>query len=82
MIKLLAGIMIAIGILVATGSGLCSLIVIFGMGTSAGGGGLIPVALVIGGVPFSVGVGLIAWGRKLLKDNKPLSLDDLNDRFE
>lgn len=81
MIKLFAGILLATGILLMTGSGLCSLAVIIGSMPN-GGGGIVWLALIIGGVPFSLGFGLFAWGRKLLRDQKRLSLDELNDRFE
>jgi len=82
MMKLFAGILIAIGILLMTGSGLCSLFVIIGTGMGPGAGGIIPIALVIGGIPFGVGFGAVAWGRKILKDQKQISLEELNDRFE
>ncbi len=80
MIKLFAGILMAIGILLMTGSGLCSLFVLFESGPY-GGGPMIWFVLVLGGVPFAIGFGLFAWGLKLLKRQGRVSLDELDDRF-
>ena len=80
MIILFAGILMAIGILLMTGSGLCSLLVIFGTG-QFGGGGIIGLALIVGGVPFLIGLGLAYWGRTLWKKGEHPSLEELDDRF-
>ena len=79
MIKLFAGILMAIGILLMTGSGLCSLFVIFGSGPDVGP--MIWFVLVLGGVPFALGFGLSAWGLKLLKRQRQISLNELDERF-
>ena len=65
--SLLGGLLLAVGILVAGVSGLCSLAVLV-MGV--GGGGLadtLPLLLVVGGVPFAIGLGLFFGGRSLLR---------------
>jgi hypothetical protein len=80
MIKLLAGLLLAIGILLMTGSGLCSLYVIIGAGPSSHWT-IIWFALVFGGLPFALGGGLFAVGLRLLKKQRRISLDELDDRF-
>jgi hypothetical protein len=64
--KLIGGILMAIGILIAGASGLCSLVFAIG-GLSGGGAELLPLVLVIGGVPFAIGFGMAALGRSLIK---------------
>ena len=70
--KFFGGLLMGIGILIATLSGLCSAWFLV-MSLSDSGGGefsgpsmLGPIA-VIGGVPFLTGVGLFFWGRWLLR---------------
>jgi len=65
------GILMAVGILIAGASGLCSLYVI-GMGALGGGEGLgmIPLVLMIGGIPCAAGVGLILGGRALIRSER------------
>lgn len=63
---LFGGLLLAIGILIAGASGLCSLVV----GIVSLNGEtltLVPLILLFGGVPFSIGFGLILWGRHLLR---------------
>ncbi|HEU4969438.1 hypothetical protein [Sphingomonas sp.] len=66
--RLFGGILLAIGILIAGASGLCTLIFV---GSSTGQpndlGPILPLALIFGGLPFLVGIGLIIGGRALLK---------------
>ncbi len=66
------GLLMAIGILIMTGSGLCSLVVI-GMGLSSMQIGealsALWLPLVIGGVPFVIGLGMFFGGRALLRDS-------------
>jgi len=62
--QLLGGILIAVGILIAGASGLCSMVALFGMGNGAN---ILPLVLLIGGIPLAVGVGLIFGGRALIR---------------
>ena len=66
--SLFGGILLAIGILVAGVSGLCSLVV-FGMGLGDSGGlvDTLPLLLLFGGLPFAIGLGLFFAGRSLLR---------------
>jgi len=62
--QLVGGILIAIGILIAGASGLCSLYMFFSSDAFASGGELLsilPVILIFGGGPIAAGVA-IAWG--------------------
>ena len=81
----LGGILLAVGILIAGASGLCSLYVI-GTGLSSGGspGELLsdlPLVLMVGGIPFAVGVGLILGGRALIRSERR-DVVDPGDTFE
>lgn len=72
MTKFFGGLLMAIGILIATLSGLCSAFFLLTMLTSSGGGEFsgVPMLMmiaVIGGLPFLSGVGLFYWGRWLLR---------------
>ena len=64
--RFFGGILLAIGILIAGASGLCTLIVLL---SSFGDGmkGVIPMALIVGGLPMAIGGGLIYAGRYLLR---------------
>ena len=72
--SLLGGILLAVGILIAGASGLCSLMglinVVFeavqfgGVGSALGG--LFWIFL-IGGIPFAIGAGLILTGRRMTR---------------
>ena len=77
--KVIGGILLAIGILVAGGSGLCSLMVLFGSGEMTGLD-MWPEVLMFGGIPFAVGVGLIFGGRALIR-TEPRDVDP-GDTFE
>ena len=62
---LLGGILLAVGILIAGASGLCSLAV---LASSLGGGpSMIPLVAVVGGVPFILGAALALAGRRVLR---------------
>lgn len=76
--SVIGGILLAIGILIAGLSGLCTLVVIGSALVDSGSGefaSMIPAALVFGGVPCAIGVGLFFLGRHLMrtakKDNGP-----------
>jgi hypothetical protein len=70
--QLFGGLLLGIGILVMTVSGLCTLAVVIG-GLSDGGTmvaqdpTVLFIPLVAGGVPLAVGFGLYFWGRALLR---------------
>jgi hypothetical protein len=69
--KVLGGCMLGAGILIAGLSGLCSLMLILSeMPLSARdlSDGL-PVVLVVGGVPFLVGIGLVFLGRFVIRQD-------------
>jgi len=81
--RLFGGILLAIGILIMTGSGLCSLAVIV-MFVSEGGGegpGMLMLPLIVGGLPFAIGFGLFYVGKRMLRREKVLDEDELRDRF-
>lgn len=61
---LFGGILLAIGILIAGASGLCSLAVLLG---GFGGFSMLPVVLMVGGIPFAVGAALGFGGRALIR---------------
>jgi hypothetical protein len=70
--KFFGGLLMGIGILIATLSGLCSawfLMMTLGnpSGGEFGGGGMLLLIAVIGGLPFMSGIGLFYWGRWLLR---------------
>ena len=67
--KLIGGILMAIGILIAGLSGLCSLVFIIG-GLSGGGAELFTLVLVLGGIPFAIGVGLTLGGKAIINAAK------------
>ena len=67
--RLLGGILLAIGILVAGLSGLCTLLVLGGSLTSGQFIDGLSMALAFGGIPLAIGIGLIFAGRALLKEN-------------
>jgi hypothetical protein len=67
---LVGGILLAIGILIAGASGLCT--VMFFVTTVMNGGGLgaLPLVLLFGGVPFAIGSGLFFAGRSLIRSDR------------
>ncbi|MEO7688703.1 MAG: hypothetical protein ABIS51_05405 [Sphingomonas sp.] len=72
MTKFFGGLLMAIGILIATLSGLCSaffLVMTLGdtNGAQFGDAPMLLMIAVIGGLPFMSGVGLFFWGRWLLR---------------
>ena len=68
--KLIGGILMAIGILIAGLSGLCSLVFIISGLPSGEGAGLFTLVLVLGGIPFAIGVGLFLGGRAIINAAK------------
>ena len=70
--KFFGGLLMAIGILIATLSGLCSAWFLVMMIAHPGQGefsgtDMLPLVAVIGGVPCLSGVGMFFWGRWLLR---------------
>jgi len=65
--KIVGGILMAIGILIAGASGLCSLMVLFGSGEFAGRE-MWSAVLVFGGIPFAVGGGVAFAGYALIRN--------------
>jgi len=67
--RLLGGLLLALGIVIAAISGLCSAVMIVGSVTSGSGAdlSLLPVVLIVGGIPFALGVALLLVGRLLLR---------------
>jgi hypothetical protein len=63
---ILGGILVAVGILIAGGSGLCSLMVLFGSGMG-GDLSILPIVLMIGGIPFLVGAAIAYGGHRLIR---------------
>jgi hypothetical protein len=80
--EVFGGIMIAVGILIAGASGLCSLAVLFGGGFGGESLSMIPLILLIGGVPFAIGVGIAFGGRVLVRSARADRTPDLGDTFE
>lgn len=73
------GILLAVGVLIAGGSGLCSLLVLFSSG-GMGGLTMIPAVLLFGGVPFAIGAGMAFGGHALIRSGrKP---PDYGETFE
>jgi hypothetical protein len=78
---LLGGILMAIGILIAGASGLCSawffLFVIGGASNNSASGfaSLTVMVLLVGGLPFVGGIGMILAGRSVLRRSRPERYD-------
>lgn len=72
--RVFGGLLMGLGILIATLSGMCTLI--FGGGTLFDSYGvgvdtqMLMLVLIYGGVPFMIGVGLFFAGRALLRDGE------------
>jgi hypothetical protein len=64
--EIFGGILMAVGILIAGGSGLCSLMILFSSGEMSGFG-MLPLVLMIGGIPFLIGAGIAYGGYALLR---------------
>ena len=78
--QVFGGILIAAGLLVAGGSGLCSLMVLFSSGEFSGFG-MWPMVLLFGGIPFATGVGMVFGGRALIRSERRDFVDP-GDTFE
>jgi hypothetical protein len=70
--KIFGSILMAVGILIAGASGLCSLAVL-GSGLSGGPGGLgelLGIVLLVGGIPFGIGLAVFFGGSALVRQAK------------
>ncbi|HEU5067060.1 MAG TPA: hypothetical protein VFT61_02590 [Sphingomicrobium sp.] len=67
--RLFGGILLAMGILIAGASGLCSLTILFGS-SGMTGFGMFPLVLLFGGIPFAVGAAIAFGGRALLRADR------------
>jgi hypothetical protein len=66
--SLFGGLLLGVGILIMTCSGICSLVVVFmGFGEAMRDPSIIILPLLVGGIPFAIGFGLFWWGRWLLR---------------
>jgi hypothetical protein len=71
--KIIGGLLLGIGILIAGVSGLCSLALLSESSTWSGpaSGESLGIIAMIGGLPFLFGVGLVFLGRHLLRQAAP-----------
>jgi hypothetical protein len=75
---LFGGILLAIGILIAGASGLCTIVFVgsmivdatHGPGGTGAVGNLLGVATIVGGIPFAIGLGLIFAGLSLIRGER------------
>lgn len=66
--SLLGGILLGAGILIGGASGLCSLaVLVMGLADPAGIMTVLPLVLVVGGIPIAIGLGLFFLGRSLIR---------------
>lgn len=79
--KIVGGILIAIGILIAGASGLCSLTVLLGSGEFAGSG-MWSAVLIFGGIPFAVGAAIGYAGYALIRNARTAAPPDVGDTFD
>lgn len=70
--QVFGSILMAVGILIAGASGLCSLVVLGGGLSNEGGGfgGLLGIVLLVGGIPFGIGLAVFFGGRALVRQAK------------
>lgn len=74
MSQLFGGLLLGVGILIMTCSGLCSLVVVvMGFGAVFQEPSILLLPLLVGGIPFAIGFGMFRWGRSLLRQAR---LDD------
>lgn len=73
MSRLFGGLLLGVGILVMTCSGLCSLVVVvMGFGMVFQEPSVLMLPLLVGGIPFAIGFGMFRWGQSLLRQaNEP-----------
>ena len=68
MSQLFGGLLLGVGILVMSCSGLCSLVVVvMGAGIVFQEPSVLLLPLLVGGIPFAIGLGMFRWGQSLLR---------------
>ena len=68
MSRLFGGLLLGVGILVMTCSGLCSLaVVVMGFGMVFQEPSVLMLPLLVGGIPFAIGFGMFRWGQWFLR---------------
>ncbi|MDP5279360.1 hypothetical protein Q9Q95_10545 [Sphingomonas sp. DG1-23] len=68
MSQLFGGLLLGVGILIMTCSGLCSLAVVaMGAGMVFEEPSVLLLPLLVGGIPFAIGFGMFRWGKWLLR---------------
>jgi hypothetical protein len=68
--QLFGGLLLGVGLLIMTCSGLCSLVVVvLGFGQAVNDPSIIMLPLLVGGIPFAIGFGLFWGGRALLRQD-------------
>lgn len=83
--RLFGGILLAVGILLMTVSGLCSAaVIVSGLSEAIKEPALFLYPLLFGGVPLAIGFGMFKWGRWLLREGEtgalqPDRLDKTSD---
>ena len=69
MTRFFGGLLLGVGLLIMTCSGLCSLVVVvMGFSEALREPSIIIVPLLVGGIPFAIGFGLFWGGRALLRE--------------
>lgn len=69
--KVFGGLLLALGILIAGLSGLCTVMMFTSSGTPVSADEILeslPIVLIFGGIPFVMGLGLVFAGRSLLRE--------------
>lgn len=66
MMRFFGGLLLAVGILIAGGSGICSLAVLFDS-SEYGGMQMLPAVALFGGIPLALGAGIAFAGWAMLK---------------
>jgi hypothetical protein len=71
--RFFGGLLMAVGGLIAVTSGLCSLAILTMGAVSSGNdlGDSIPLVLLVGGIPFGIGLALFFIGRRLYRGSPP-----------
>lgn len=70
--RLFGGILLGVGILLMTASGLCSAaVIVSGLSEALEEPVLFLYPLIIGGVPLAIGFGMFKWGQALLRQAEP-----------
>lgn len=66
--EILGGILMAVGILIAGASGLCTIVTLSGAVWDSETLSMLPLVLLIGGLPFAVGAGIAYGGYALIRN--------------